>query len=168
VRQQALSELDKSHNGIMNCSDSYIILTQDPVPRQCRLFFWQVVLVAACTMMHTGSKIGLLQAAPERYPFVNSQCPANPQIARACARAHALIHTHKFTHTHTCTHTYMRKHTHTHTHTQNVKRVHTLSLPPFSLMHQHLPPHAYTHTHTTNSPFESRVAIFCRRALADV
>jgi len=142
VRQQALSEIDKSHDGIMNCSNSYISLTQDPVPRQICLFFWQVVLVAACTMMHTGSKIGLLQAAPERYPFVNSPCPAKPQIAHACARAHTLTHTHIITHTHTRTHTYMRKHTHTHTDTYTlspVTYVHTLSpFPPFS--HAPTPP----------------------------
>jgi len=40
-----------------------------------------VVLVASVTMMmHTGSKIGLLQAAPVRYPFVNSEMLAHAPV----------------------------------------------------------------------------------------
>ena len=55
-----------------------------PIPR-----FVQVVLVAAVALVHTGSKVGLLQAQPVRYPFVNTEMLARSPVWNVKKLEHA-------------------------------------------------------------------------------
>ena len=48
-----------------------------------------MVLVAAVALVHTGSKVGLLQAEPVRYPFVNTEMLARSPVWNVKKLEHA-------------------------------------------------------------------------------